>query len=121
MEQEAFAIAKNIAYVFFNKLSSNKKEAMDYYCENSQLCFNGNKICGKTDISSFWEKEESHSFQAKGFETQIIPGSNLWTMTSIIGTVLVNSDARPFHSSIYVCADTNKQKAFIVNQTISIY
>jgi hypothetical protein len=113
---DSLGIAQALVESFFPKLAqiSDRSEAVTFYGEGATLYFQGNERTGRQAIHEYLAGLPPMSLNVTGYEVQTVPGSDLWSMVIVIGSVQIGGDkVMSFHSSVYVESRCSDQTAFI--------
>ena len=102
---------------YFKNVSSG--EFVEMYSNTAKIYFKNKEFQGKKGAANFSNEINKFSFRVTGFNAQKIPGSNIWAVVTLTGTVKTDS-IHTFVSTFHIEANSTTQKALIFYQTLSI-
>jgi hypothetical protein len=112
-EPDSLGIARTLVDSFFPALAEDRETAVSFYGESATLYFQGEQVSGLADIAGYLSNLPPFTLRIGGYEVQTVPGSDLWSMIVVIGSIQVNGQTKAFHSSLYVEARREDQTAFV--------
>jgi hypothetical protein len=112
-EPDSLGVARTLVDSFFPALAEDRDTAISFYGESSVLYFQGDQASGIAEIANYLQALPPFSLRIGGYEVQTVPGSDLWSMVVVIGSIQVNGQTKAFHSSLYVEARRQDQTAFV--------
>ena len=97
----------------------NSSEFAQFYSNSSIIYYENKEFQGKKGASNFSSEISKFSFRVTGFNAQKIPGSDVWSVVTLTGTVKTEN-VHTFISTFHVEVNAAAQKGLIFYQTLSI-
>ena len=115
--EEAKNVGATLKASYFEGGMSSK---IGMYAEDAVVTTDHAQYSGTSQIQSFLDSISEYSVRVEGYNSQPLPGSNLWVIAVLFGTVKKGSDPpRKYHTSFQIEVDAGAHKAVIKRQTFT--